>query len=80
MTLAVGVVAGRGNPGGGRGGRSTSNNNSISTGILERFYLWKAAKILVFHDSISHDVVEIQLQCNIQRSCRSLVCTKEVGV
>ena len=67
MTGAVGVVAGRGNRGGGRGGRENSNTNSISTGILESFYLRQAAKMLVRRDLVRHDVVEEELQVTTER-------------
>lgn len=54
-------MASCGNRGGGRGGRGYSNTNSISTGICESFYLRQAAKILVRHDLVRHDVVGEEL-------------------
>ena len=67
ITGAVGVVAGRGNHGGGCGGRVNSNTKNISTSILESFYLREAPEILVCHDSVRHDVVGEELQCAIER-------------
>ena len=67
ITGAAGVVTGCGNGGGGHGGRGISNNNSIPTGIHESFFLQQAAKMLVCHDSVGHDVVEEEPQCAAER-------------
>ena len=51
------------------------NTNSVSpTGIFESFCLRKAAKIFVCCDSVCHDLVGEELQCAIEKLCRSVVC------